>query len=71
MNMKKSTNHQCQKFVELLQAWLAESQLQPQDLVPIFGNESTVGEVLNGDRQLADNSYQELADFFHISPSMF
>ncbi len=57
--------------VEFIQALLAESQLQPQDLVPIFGNESTVWELLNGDRQLADNQIQELADFFHISPSMF
>jgi len=56
---------------EISRTSLCWQKLKPQDLVPIFGKESTVGEVLNGDRQLADNSYQELADFFHISPSMF
>jgi len=56
--------------VELLKALLEESQLQPQDLVPIFDDESTVLEVLNGQRQLPANLIQELADFFHISPSL-
>ena len=33
--------------VELLKALLEESQLYPQDLIPILGNESIVLEVLN------------------------
>lgn len=57
--------------VELLKALLEESQLSPQHLVPIFGNKSTVLEVLNGNHQLSENQVQELAKFFHISPSLF
>ncbi|MDY6806853.1 MAG: transcriptional regulator [Cyanobacteriota bacterium] len=59
------------KGVELLEALLEESQLQAQDLVPIFGSESAVLEVLNGHRKLGEERIQELADFFHISPSLF
>ena len=40
------------------------------DLVPIFGNEFMVLEVLNGKCQLSENKIQELANFFHISPSL-
>ncbi|MGK7920427.1 MAG: type II toxin-antitoxin system HigA family antitoxin [Trichodesmium sp.] len=56
--------------VELLKALLEESQLSPQDLVPILGNEFMVLEVLNGKCQLSENQIQELANFFHISPSL-
>jgi len=57
--------------VELLKALLEESQLYPQDLIPIFGNESIVLEVLNGNYKLSENHIQELGNFFHISPSLF
>lgn len=59
------------KGVELLKALLEESQLQPQDLVPIFGSESEVLEVLNGQVKLEEKRIQQLADFFQISPSLF
>ncbi|NEQ37658.1 MAG: hypothetical protein F6K40_15860 [Okeania sp. SIO3I5] len=51
-------------------ALLEESQLSPQDLVPILGNEFMVLEVLNGKSQLSENQIQKLANFFHISPSL-
>ena len=57
--------------VELLKALLEESQLSPQDLIPIFGNESIVLEVLNGSYKLSENHIQELGNFFQISPSLF
>ena len=57
--------------VELLKALLEESQLQPQDLVTIFGSESEVLEVLNGQVKLEEKRIQQLADFFQISPSLF
>ncbi len=56
--------------VELLKALLQESQLYPQDLVPILGNEFMVLEVLNSKCKLSENQIQELANFFHISPSL-
>ncbi|MGK7920900.1 MAG: type II toxin-antitoxin system HigA family antitoxin [Trichodesmium sp.] len=56
--------------VELLKALLEESQLSPQDLIPILGNESIVLEVLNGNYKLSENQIQELGNFFHISPSL-
>ncbi|NER05723.1 MAG: transcriptional regulator [Okeania sp. SIO3C4] len=56
--------------VELLKALLEESQLSPQDLVPILGNEFMVLEVLNGKFQLSEHQIQELANFFQISPSL-
>ncbi|NEO52167.1 MAG: transcriptional regulator [Okeania sp. SIO3B5] len=56
---------------ELLKALLEESQLSPQDLIPILGNESIVLEVLNGSYKLSENQIQELGNFFHISPSLF
>ncbi len=57
--------------VEILKALLEESQLSTQDLIPIFGNESIVLEVLNGNYKLSENPIQELGNFFHISPSLF
>ncbi|NES68053.1 MAG: transcriptional regulator [Okeania sp. SIO2D1] len=56
--------------VEILKALLEESQLSPQDLVPILDNEFMVLEVLNGKCQLSENKIQELANFFNISPSL-
>ncbi|MDY7004403.1 MAG: transcriptional regulator [Cyanobacteriota bacterium] len=57
--------------VELLKALLEESQLYPQDLIPILGNESIVLEVLNGNYKLSENQIQELGKFFLMSPSLF
>ena len=56
--------------VEILKTLLEESQLSPQDLVPILGNEFMVLEVLNGKCQPSEKQIQELANFFHISPSL-
>lgn len=50
---------------------LIEYNLQPQDLVPIFGNESIVSEVLNGQRQLTENQIRQVADLFNMSPEDF
>ncbi|NJN90601.1 MAG: transcriptional regulator [Leptolyngbyaceae cyanobacterium SL_5_14] len=57
--------------VELLKALMAESNLEPKDLVPIFGDESVVLEILNHGSELTDTQVQKLASFFHISPASF
>lgn len=59
------------KGAELLKALLEESNIQPQDLVPIFPSESIVLDILNGERELTASQIKELAAFFHISPGSF
>lgn len=59
------------KGSELLQALLEESNLQPKDLVTIFGTETAILDVLNGNRQLTAEQIQKLAAFFQISPNAF
>ena len=57
--------------VELVKALLVERQLRQKDLVPVFGAESIVSEVLSGKRELQAKHIERLADFFHISPAAF
>ena len=57
------------KGVQLLKALLEESNLQPQDLAPIFLSESIVLDILDGKRELTASQIKELAAFFHISPT--
>ncbi|MDX2213236.1 MAG: hypothetical protein SFY66_08095 [Oculatellaceae cyanobacterium bins.114] len=57
------------KGIELLKALMTESNFQPKDLVPILGNEAVVLEILNDRSELTDTQIQELASFFHISPT--
>lgn len=59
------------KGTELLKALMSESNLQPNDLVSILGNESTILEILDHKSQLTDNQIQKLASFFHLSPTSF
>jgi HTH-type transcriptional regulator / antitoxin HigA len=59
------------KGTELLKALMEESNLQPDDLVSIFGSESVVLDVLSHKSQLTDHQTQELALFFHLSPDSF
>jgi HTH-type transcriptional regulator/antitoxin HigA len=57
------------KGIKLLQALLEESNLQPKDLIFILESESTVLDILNGNRQLTEIEIQKLATFFQISPT--
>lgn len=59
------------KGIELLNALMEESNLQPGDLVSIFGNETVVLELLNNRDELTEAQIQKLADFFHISHNSF
>lgn len=56
---------------DLIEVLLIEYNLQPKDLISIFGNESIVSEVLSGQRQLTENQIHQLADFFNMSPDDF
>jgi len=57
--------------VELVKELLATSGLRQKDLVPVFGSESIVSEVLSGRRELRSKHIAGLADFFHVSPAVF
>ncbi len=59
------------KGVELIKALLEESNLQPKDLVPIFGTEPVILDILNSQRQLTNSQVKELAAFFQISAASF
>ena len=57
--------------IELVKALLAERELRQKDLVPVFGTESIVSEVLSGKRDLQAKHIEGLANFFHVSPVVF
>lgn len=57
--------------VELLKVWMEEIGLRQKDLVPIFKTESIVSDILKKRRKLTTRHIQELAEFFHTSPSAF
>lgn len=57
--------------IDLLKVLIAELNLRQKDLVPIFKTESIVSDVLNGKRKLTLEHIQKLADFFHVSPTVF
>jgi HTH-type transcriptional regulator / antitoxin HigA len=59
------------KGVGLLKALMEESNLHLNDLIPIFGNEVVVTEVLNAERPLTQSQISQLAEFFRISPAFF
>lgn len=56
---------------ELLKALLAEADLKPEDLLPIFKTEAAVFAVLKGQQELTVTQVQELATFFNLSPVVF
>lgn len=52
--------------------FLLEQRGEPQRaLVPIFGTESIVSEVLSGKRELQRKHIEGLSRYFHVSPSVF
>ena len=60
-----------QSGIELLKALMSEDSLQPQDLVSIFEDESTIIDVLDKKQEITAKQIQKLGDFFHISPIRF
>jgi HTH-type transcriptional regulator/antitoxin HigA len=45
--------------------------LRQRDLISIFGASSVVSDVINGKRSISKNHARKLAEFFHVSVSMF
>jgi len=57
--------------VEVLTALMEANNLRQKDLVPIFGTESIVSEVLNNRRRLNVGQIERLSRRFHVSPAVF
>lgn len=57
--------------VEVLRALMDANSLRQKDLVPIFGSESIVSEVLHRKRALNKTHIEKLSKRFRISPAAF
>ncbi len=57
--------------IELLKVVLKERNLQKQDLLSIFENQSILDDIFDGQQELTAVHIQKIADFFNISPALF
>jgi HTH-type transcriptional regulator / antitoxin HigA len=57
--------------VEILRALMDANDLKQKDLVPIFGTESIVSEVLHKKRDLNKSHIEKLSKRFRVSPAVF
>jgi HTH-type transcriptional regulator/antitoxin HigA len=57
--------------VEVLRALMDANGLRQKDLVPIFGTESIVSEVLHKKRDLNKTHIEKLSKRFRVSPALF
>jgi HTH-type transcriptional regulator/antitoxin HigA len=57
--------------VEVLRALMEANSLRQKDLVPIFGSESIVSEVLHKKRGLNRTHIEKLSKRFGVSPAVF
>jgi HTH-type transcriptional regulator/antitoxin HigA len=57
--------------VGILRALMDANDLRQKDLVPIFGSESIVSEVLHKKRELNKTHIEKLSKRFHVSPAVF
>ena len=57
--------------LEVLRALMEANNLRQKDLVPIFGSEGIISEVLHGKRNLTKTHILKLSARFHVSPAVF
>jgi HTH-type transcriptional regulator/antitoxin HigA len=55
----------------LLKTLLEERELRQKDLLPIFGSEGIISDVLAGRRAIGKKKAQELAEYFGVSYKIF
>jgi len=69
----ETLNHPIPKLnpIDLINALLEESNLDPQALIPLFQNETIVSDILNGKQDLTLAQVKKLAQFFKINPTAF
>lgn len=63
--LEASTLHS--RLLHLMEA----RNLKQSDLVGVMGSKGVVSEVVRGKRAISKNQAKVLADFFHVSPSLF
>jgi HTH-type transcriptional regulator / antitoxin HigA len=57
--------------VQVLRGLMDANELRQKDLVPIFGSEGIVSEVLHKKRELNKTHIEKLSKRFHVSPAVF
>lgn len=57
--------------VEVLRTLMEANDLRQKDLVPIFGSEGIVSEVLHKKRDINKTHIEKLSKRFHVSPAVF
>jgi len=57
--------------IEVLRALMEANNLRQKDLLPIFGSEGIISEVLRKKRGLSKTHIQKLSARFHVSPAVF
>ncbi len=57
--------------LSVLRALMDANNLRQKDLIPIFGSESIVSEVLHKKRELNKTHIAKLSRRFHVSPAVF
>jgi HTH-type transcriptional regulator / antitoxin HigA len=57
--------------IAVLRALMDANDLRQKDLVPIFGSESIVSEVVHKKRALNKAHIEKLSKRFHVSPALF
>lgn len=57
--------------LEILRTLMDANSLRQKDLVPIFGSESIVSEILHRKRELNRTHIERLSKRFHVSPAVF
>jgi len=59
------------KPVEAVRLLMENRGLRQRDLIAVFGSSSVVSNVLNGKRSISKAHAHKLAEFFHVTPSLF
>ncbi len=57
--------------IEVLRALMEANNLRQKDLLPIFGSEGIISEVMRKKRGLSKTHIRKLSARFHVSPAVF
>ena len=57
--------------LEALHVFMEDRRLRQKDMIPVFGSSSVASDVFNGKRSISKAHARKLAEFFHVSVSLF
>jgi HTH-type transcriptional regulator / antitoxin HigA len=57
--------------LEILQEFVSDRGLKQKDLLPVFGSQGIISEVLSGKRSISKAQAKALGEFFKVSPTLF